>query len=117
MINIKKALVDGSHMVKRLKSEGYWVRGVDIKYPEFSKTAADDFIQGDLRDADFVDLCLDRHFDEIYQFAADMGGSYLFTGENDANIMHNSIQMGLNILKRYQLILQKFSILHWFIQN
>ena len=106
MINIKKALVFGaggfigSHMVKRLKSEGYWVRGVDLKYPEFSKTAADDFIQGDLRDADFVDLCLDRHFDEIYQFAADMGGAgYLFTGENDANIMHNSIQISLNILK------------------
>ena len=105
-MNMKTALVlgaggfIGSHMVKYLKSEKYWVRGVDLKYPEFSNTAADEFIKGDLRDADFVSRCFDKPFDEVYQFAADMGGAgYLFTGDNDANIMHNSIQISLNVLK------------------
>ena len=105
-MNMKTALVlgaggfIGSHMVKHLKSEKYWVRGVDLKYPEFSNTAADEFIKGDLRDADFVSHCFDKPFDEVYQFAADMGGAgYLFTGDNDANIMHNSIQISLNVLK------------------
>ena len=106
----------GSHMVKRLKSEGYWVRGVDLKQPEFSKTEADEFIQGDLRDVDFVRRCIryagpynnfyaqivDKFlepFDEIYQFAADMGGAgFVFTGENDADIMHNSVTINLNVL-------------------
>ena len=105
-MNMKIALVlgaggfIGSHMVKHLKSKKYWVRGVDLKYPEFSNTAADEFIKGDLRDADFVSRCFDKPFDEVYQFAADMGGAgYLFTGDNDANIMHNSIQISLNVLK------------------
>ena len=90
----------GSHMVRRLKKEGYWVRGVDLKYPEFSETEADEFIIGDLTDDALALNVCNRSFDEIYQFAADMGGAgYLFTGENDANIMHNSIQINLNILR------------------
>lgn len=92
----------GSHMVKRLKSEGYWVRGVDLKYPEFSDTHADEFIIGDLRDPDTVyAVCMlgEDTFDEIYQFAADMGGAgYIFTGENDADVMHNSATINLNVL-------------------
>jgi len=102
---MKKALVlggggfIGSHMVKRLKAEGYWVRAVDLKYPEFSLTVADDFIQGDLRDPYICRESIDQKYDEIYQFAADMGGAgYIFTGENDANIMHNSATINLNIL-------------------
>ena len=90
----------GSHMVRRLKKEGYWVRGVDLKYPEFSETEADEFIIGDLTDDALTLSVCNRSFDEIYQFAADMGGAgYLFTGENDANIMHNSVQINLNILR------------------
>ena len=94
----------GSHMVKRLKSEGYWVRGVDIKYPEFSSTMADDFIEGDLCEPHLVESIIHvngKNFDEIYQFAADMGGAgFIFTGENDANIMHNSSLINLNVLKK-----------------
>ncbi len=88
----------GSHMVKQLKSEGYWVRGVDLKLPEFSKTEADDFIVGDLRDSKLVGDVIEWDFDEVYQFAADMGGAgYLFTGENDADVMHNSGLINLNV--------------------
>ena len=107
----------GSHMVKRLRSEGYWVRGVDLKYPEFSKTEANEFVQGDLTDRNFVDRVIrfkgylgnfyhsvpqqyHQSFDEIYQFAADMGGAgFVFTGENDADIMHNSVTINLNVLE------------------
>ena len=107
----------GSHMVKRLRSEGYWVRGVDLKRPEFSETESNEFIQGDLRDVDLVRRCirfrgyrgnfynsvperLETPFDEIYQFAADMGGAgFVFTGENDADIMHNSVTINLNVLE------------------
>ena len=123
MAYTKKALVlgaggfIGSHMVKRLRSEGYWVRGVDLKYPEFSETEANEFVQGDLRDVDFVRRVLEykgdrgnfynsvpyqyiQTFDEIYQFAADMGGAgFVFTGENDADIMHNSVTINLNVLE------------------
>jgi len=89
----------GAHLVKRLKREGYWVRGVDLKFPPFSETEADDFIQGDLRDMDVVNRSVDRRFDEVWQLAADMGGAgYLFTGDNDADIMHNSAQINLHIL-------------------
>ncbi len=119
---MKKALVlgaggfIGSHMVKRLKQEGYWVRGVDLKHPEFSKTEADEFIIGDLRSDDIVRRVIQfkgylgnyykavsqdfvETFDEIYQFAADMGGAgFVFTGNNDANIMHNSAKINLNLL-------------------
>lgn len=102
---MKKALVCGaggfigSHMVKRLKDEGFWVRGVDLKYPEFWETTADDFVIGDLRDQYLCRQIVDRKFDEVYQFAADMGGAgYVFTGEHDADIMHNSAQINLNML-------------------
>ena len=120
---MKKALVYGaggfigSHMVRHLKDKGYFVRGVDLKYPEFSPSLADDFIRGDLRDISFVrDSLIYKGnetnffekvnnkdtdlFDEIYQFAADMGGAgYIFTGENDADIMHNSATINLNVLE------------------
>ena len=107
----------GSHMVRRLRSEGYWVRGVDLKHPEFSKTESHEFIQGDLRDINFVERVIQfkgyqgnfyhnipsrylQPFDEIYQFAADMGGAgFVFTGENDADIMHNSCTVNLNVLE------------------
>ena len=107
----------GSHMVKRLREEGYWVRGVDLKQPEFSSTRANEFVLGDLRDTRFVRRCVrftgylgnfykdiadkfEEPFDEIYQFAADMGGAgFVFTGENDADIMHNSVSINLNVLE------------------
>lgn len=89
----------GSHLVKKLKREGFWVRAVDLKKPEFSPSAADDFVQGDLRDAGLCQRIVDRPFDEVYQLAADMGGAgFIFTGENDADIMHNSATINLNML-------------------
>lgn len=89
----------GGHLVKRLKAEGYWVRGVDLKFHEFSETEADDFVIGDLRDAYFCRQVIDRRFTEVYQLAADMGGAgYIFTGEHDADIMHNSATINLNVL-------------------
>lgn len=90
----------GSHLVKRLKKEGYWVRGVDLKFPEFSDTLADDFLIGDLRDPYLCHSVIDMKFDEIYQLAADMGGAgYIFSGEHDADVMHNSATINLNILE------------------
>lgn len=101
---MKKALVCGaggfigSHLVRRLKKEGYFVRGVDLKYPEFSKSEADVFIKDDLRKLSVVDMCVDG-VDEVYQLAADMGGAdFIFTGENDSDIMHNSAMINLNIV-------------------
>ena len=89
----------GGHLVKRLKREGFWVRGVDLKFNEYAETEADDFVVGDLRDPYFVRQVIDRKFDEVYQLAADMGGAgYIFTGENDANVMHNSATINLNVL-------------------
>ena len=89
----------GNHLVRRLKREGFWVRGVDLKYPEFLETAADDFIIGDLRDPRVCESAVDQRFDEVYQLAADMGGAgYIFTGENDADVMHNSALINLNML-------------------
>jgi nucleoside-diphosphate-sugar epimerase len=106
-MNMKKALVlgaggfIGSHLVKRLKSEGYWVRGVDVKTPEFSKSQADEFILGDLRDPVVCHSVVDYEVDEIYQLAADMGGAgYVFTGDHDADIMHNSAIINLNIMEQ-----------------
>lgn len=103
---MKKALVlggggfIGSHMVNRLKADGFWVRAVDLKFPEFSETQADDFMQADLRDPLVCREAVDQKFDEIYQFAADMGGAgFVFTGENDADIMHNSALINLNVLE------------------
>ena len=70
----------GGHLVRRLKREGFWVRGVDLKFPEFSETEADDFVVGDLRDQGICRAMVDRRFDEVYQLAADMGGAgYIFT--------------------------------------
>ncbi len=90
----------GGHLVKRLRREGFWVRGVDLKAHEYSETQADDFAIGDLREQDFVRSVIDRRFDEVYQLAADMGGAgYIFTGENDADIMHNSATINLNVLE------------------
>jgi nucleoside-diphosphate-sugar epimerase len=91
----------GSHLVNRLKKEGYWVRAADLKYPEYSNTQADEFIQGDLRQQSFCDIVLDKSFDEVYQLAADMGGAgYIFTGEHDADVIHNSALINLNVVER-----------------
>jgi len=101
----KRALVCGAggfighHLVRRLKNEGFWVRGVDLKYPRFSSTDADDFVLGDLRSQALVSRVIDGPFDEVYQLAADMGGAgYIFTGEHDADVMHNSATINLNVL-------------------
>ena len=103
---MKKAIVlggggfIGNHLIKRLQSEDFWVRGVDLKFPEFSKTTADDFIQGDLRNISFCERVFDQKFDEVYQLAADMGGAgFIFTGDNDADIMNNSVTINLNVLE------------------
>ena len=89
----------GAHLVKRLKQEGSWVRGVDLKFPEFSPTEADDFVIGDLRDSYLCRQVIDRRFDAVYQLAADMGGAgYIFTGEHDADLMHNSATINLNVV-------------------
>src|SRR6201996_7949361 len=88
----------GGHLVKRLKREGFWVRGVDLKFNEYAETHADDFVIGDLRDQFTVRDVIDRRFDEVYQLAADMGGAgYIFTGEHDADVMHNSATINLNV--------------------
>jgi GDP-D-mannose 3',5'-epimerase len=110
----------GSHLVRKLKEEGFWVRGVDLKRPEFGPTFADDFLLYDLRDPKNVEAVMrlegyngyplpckylpypfseKLQFDEVYQLAADMGGAgYIFTGENDANVMHNSALINLNVV-------------------
>lgn len=90
----------GNHLVSRLKRENYYVTGVDLRLPEFQNTAADQFIIGDLRDAAFCNQVFSTRFDEVYQLAADMGGAgYLFTGENDFQVMHNSASINLNVVK------------------
>ena len=101
----KKALVLGAggfiggHLVKRLKAEGFWVRGADLKFHEHAETAADDFAVGDLRDQSFCKAIIDTRFDEVYQLAADMGGAgYIFVGTHDADIMHNSALINLNVI-------------------
>ncbi len=112
----------GSHMVNWLKKNNCWVRGVDLKRPEFTPTSADEFIQGDLRSYSFTQKVVQFHgergnfyknvpshaiepFDEIYQFAADMGGAgFVFTGENDADIMHNSATINLNVLEAVKFL-------------
>jgi len=107
---MKKALVCGaggfigSHLVKRLNKEGFWVRGVDLKNPEFSKSAADEFVIGDLREQSLVREVIDQPFDEVYQLAADMGGAgYIFTGEHDADVMHNSATINLNVIQQARI--------------
>ena len=90
----------GGHLVRRLKREGFWVRGVDIKFHEHADTEADDFALGDLRDQHLCREIVDRRFDEVFQLAADMGGAgYIFTGEHDADVMHNSASINLNMLE------------------
>ena len=118
----------GSHMVKRLRKDGYWVRGVDLKAPEFSETEANEFVYGDLRDVNFVRRVLHykgeqgnfyneipykmiEPFDEIYQFAADMGGAgFVFTGDNDADIMHNSVSINLNVLEEQRKFNESYDV-------
>jgi nucleoside-diphosphate-sugar epimerase len=88
----------GNHLVARLKKEGFWVRGVDLKKPEFNTTQADEFIIGDLREQKVCEEVINQPFDEVYQLAADMGGAgYIFTGEHDADVMHNSATINLNV--------------------
>lgn len=95
----------GNHLVKKLKKDGFWVRGVDLKNPEFSKTSADEFIVGDLRNPSVVKKVIDQPFDEVYQLAADMGGAgYIFSGEHDADVMHNSALCNLNVLHQSQKV-------------
>ena len=118
----------GSHMVKRLKAEGYWVRGVDLKHPDFSDSAADEFIERDLSVYDNMERVIQfkgyqgnfyneipykmiTAFDEIYQFAADMGGAgYIFTGEHDSQIMENSALINLNLLRAQSRLNDKYDI-------
>ena len=106
---MKKALVCGAggfiggHLVNRLKSEGYWVRGVDLRENEYFSNVADEFILGDLRDPGFTNTVL-KGIDEVYQLAADMGGAgYIFTGFHDADVMHNSAMCNLNVLEAMKL--------------
>jgi nucleoside-diphosphate-sugar epimerase len=101
---VKQALVCGgggfigSHLVNKLKTGNYWVRAVDLKLPEFGASTADDFKVADLRDPKVCEKILDRPFDEVYQLAADMGGAgYLFSGDHDADVMHNSATVNLNM--------------------
>jgi len=103
---MKKVLVCGAggfiggHLTKKLKQNGSWVRAVDIKYHDYIDSPADEFIKGDLRDPVFVKKVIDESFDEVYQLAADMGGAgFIFSGENDADIMHNSAMINLNIVE------------------
>lgn len=106
-MSMKTALVCGAggfiggHLVKRLKAEGYWVRGVDLKEHEYVwPSPADDFVVGDLRDPVVCRNVTDQPFDEVYQLAADMGGAgFVFSGENDADIMHNSALINLNMIE------------------
>ena len=103
----------GSHLVSRLKSEGFWVRAVDLKFPEFSKTSADNFIIDDLRNPECFKRILDIQFDEIYQLAADMGGTgYIGTGNNDSDILHNSCIINLNLLDSCVKTVQKGRIFY-----
>jgi nucleoside-diphosphate-sugar epimerase len=105
-MNQKNAIVCGAggfiggHLVNRLKSEGYWVRGVDLVVNEFGNGNADDFVIGDLRDHRVCESLFDRPIDEVYQLAADMGGAgYIFTGDHDAIVMHNSALCNLNMVE------------------
>lgn len=107
---MKKALVCGAggfiggHLVKRLKEEGYWVRGIDLKENEYGNTDSDDFVVGDLRNPLVCKEVITSDLDEIYQLAADMGGAgFVFTGDNDSDIMHNSALCNLNVLEEAKL--------------
>jgi len=106
---MKKALVCGAggfiggHLVNRLKAEGYWVRGVDLKVNEYGNNNSDEFVIGDLRDPEFTNSVV-KNIDEVYQLAADMGGAgYIFTGNHDADVMHNSAMCNLNVLEAMKI--------------
>jgi nucleoside-diphosphate-sugar epimerase len=89
----------GGHLVRRLKAEGFRVRGVDLKENDYERSPADEFLLGDLRDPNFVREAV-QGIDAVYQLAADVGGAgYLFTGEHDAAVMHNSATINLNMLE------------------
>lgn len=95
----------GSHLAKRLKEDGFFVTCIDLKYPEFWDTFADEFVIGDLRDRGFVNSIINKKYDEVYQLAADMGGAgYINTGDNDAEVMSNSILINVNVLKACQSV-------------
>lgn len=109
----------GNAMISRLKSENYWVKAIDLKNPEFSQTEADEFVIGDLRKVATVENALrvtkagtlGGVFDEVYQFAADMGGAgFIFTGEHDAEIMHNSATINLNVLEALRQLNEKLGV-------
>jgi GDP-D-mannose 3',5'-epimerase len=88
----------GNHLVRKFKSLKYTVVGVDLVYPKYNKSDADEFIIGDLKNQDFINLLFKESFSEAYQLAADMGGAgYIFTGDNDADIMYNSSLINLNV--------------------
>lgn len=90
----------GGHLSRELQSQGFWVRGADLKFNEYQSGDLDDFAIGDLREQAFVRSIIDQSFDEVYQLAADMGGAgYIFTGENDAEVMYNSGLINLNVLR------------------
>jgi nucleoside-diphosphate-sugar epimerase len=89
----------GSHVAKRLKQDGYWVRGVDLKTPDFSPTTCDEFFIGDCRNPQVVNFIIDQKVDRVFQLAADMGGiGYIGTGENDADVMNNSAKINLSVV-------------------
>jgi GDP-D-mannose 3', 5'-epimerase len=95
----------GSHLVHRLKAGGHYVVGADIRLPQFTATEADEFLLGDLKDSNFCRKVFNTHYDRVYQLAADMGGAgYIFTGENDAAIMTNSVQVNLNVLEACKVV-------------
>jgi GDP-D-mannose 3',5'-epimerase len=90
----------GGHLIGRLKRDGFWVRGVDLKPHEFAESEADEFVLGDLRDAAFCSGVMDRPYDEVYQLAANMGGSsFICAGNYDAEILHSSMSINLNVLE------------------
>ena len=109
----------GTHLVNDLKDKGHTVIGVDIKEPLYEDSRCDDFYKQDLRQAEMVDFIFSQHkFDEVYQLAADMGGAgYIFIGDNDADIMHNSASINLNVLEscRRNKVTKVFFVCPWYI--
>jgi nucleoside-diphosphate-sugar epimerase len=104
MKNLRTALVLGAggfigdHLANKLKRDGFWIRGVDLKHNQHQGLLEDDFIIGNLRNQRIVTKVIDQPFDEVYQLAADMGGAgYIFTGNHDADVMHNSASINLNV--------------------